>query len=237
MEHQFNPAIEAVVRLRRIALDILDSNTTIKDTYHESIEKLQRAIHLIAPERIVLNEWTSIKTNLDNSANNLIGILNKLTQRFKEKNVKDISSVWNEYKINSTLLQSDLQQLRKLGEVAINDKDAMAEWNNLWETINANFNKIKSIVESYKLKLDAIEKLAPTEIDEITNDILKHIPVHYTEEQAYQYEKEYLQALKELKEIAKSKNLWDKILDLLAGGYQETPAHRVAMMRWLEGES
>lgn len=237
MKNDFNPAIKAVVSLRKIATEILDSNEVIRQTYKENMQHFEEAMKLIAPERIVMDEWIAVKTNLDLSIDKLIRILNKLVESFKTKQVNHLSETWEDYRKYSALLQHDLTHLKELGDVAVKDMSVAQQWGNHWEAIQENYSKIKSIAETYKLKLTAIEELAPAEIDEITKDILNHIPAKYTEEEAFQYEKEYMQAYNELKEIAKKKNLWDKILNVLAGGVQETPAQRVYMKRWLEGEA
>jgi hypothetical protein len=82
-----------------------------------------------------------------------------------------------------------------------------------------------------------IEEFAPGEVDELTDTILKNMPMRYSMEEAVQYEKEYMQAYEELKRQAKEKkNLWDRFLDILAGGTQQTPAEMVMMQRWVNGE-
>ncbi len=82
-----------------------------------------------------------------------------------------------------------------------------------------------------------IEEYKPNQVDDMTDAILKYIPLNYSITEADKYEKEYLQAYQELKkEVSQKKYLWDKFLDILAGGTQQTPAQRVMMQRWVNGE-
>ena len=38
------------------------------------------------------------------------------------------------------------------------------------------------------------------------------------------------------KEFKEEKNLWDRFLDILAGGTHQPPSERVMLERWIEGE-
>ena len=38
------------------------------------------------------------------------------------------------------------------------------------------------------------------------------------------------------KEFKEEKNLWDRFLDILAGGTHQSPSERVMLERWIEGE-
>ena len=82
-----------------------------------------------------------------------------------------------------------------------------------------------------------IEKYSPKELHKITEVIFNQIPEDFTFEESEKYEEEYLKALSNFrKEFSNEKNLWDKFLDVLAGGTHQTPSESVMMQRWLEGE-
>jgi hypothetical protein len=51
------------------------------------------------------------------------------------------------------------------------------------------------------------------------------------------YQKDYYKALVNFKkEFKEEKNLWDRFLDILAGGTHQSPSERVMLERWIEGE-
>jgi hypothetical protein len=111
-----------------------------------------------------------------------------------------------------------------------------------WEKDVCNFEEtimplIISHADACKLELEMIEKYTPKELDEITQVVVNLIPDDFTFEEADKYEQEYLNAVKELKkEFSKDKNLWDRFLDILAGGTHQSPSERVMMQRWVDGE-
>lgn len=71
----------------------------------------------------------------------------------------------------------------------------------------------------------------------ISQIIIDHIPLDFTYDEALEYQKEYYKALENFKkEFKEEKNLWDKFLDILAGGAHQSTSERVMMERWLDGE-
>ncbi len=85
--------------------------------------------------------------------------------------------------------------------------------------------------------LQIIEQYTPDELNAITQIIADHIPLDFTYNEALEYQKDYYKALENFKkEFKEEKNLWDKFLDILAGGKHQSPSERVIMERWLDGE-
>jgi hypothetical protein len=63
------------------------------------------------------------------------------------------------------------------------------------------------------------------------------IPLDFTYQEAVDYQTDYYKALINFKkEFKQEKNLWDKFLDILAGGTHQLPSERVMMERWLDGD-
>ena len=113
------------------------------------------------------------------------------------------------------------------------------EWSEIWSVIKSNLSIIQGVAESAYIKSLMIEKFNKTEVDTLTNVIVKHIPQSFNLLQADRYKEEYLHAVKEIEQESKAKeNLWDRFLNVLAGGipFQQSPDERVMMRRWLEGE-
>lgn len=84
-----------------------------------------------------------------------------------------------------------------------------------------------------------MEEFNNTEVDLLTNEIVKHIPESFNLLEADKYKKEYLQAIKDIEQEGNAKdNLWDRFLNVLAGNipFKQTPEERVMMSRWLDGE-
>jgi len=113
------------------------------------------------------------------------------------------------------------------------------DWLNIWWVIKSNLYIVKGVSNSSFIQLKMMENFNKVELDALTKNILKNIPRSFSLIDADKYEKEYLAAMDAIEKEANAKdNLWDKFLNLLAGAvpFKQTPAERVMMQRWLEGE-
>ncbi|WP_407498709.1 hypothetical protein [Elizabethkingia anophelis] len=220
-----------------MALDIKSSNDEIRvedDKIRNTINQCGSMITL-TNNGMLTNTWLREKTKLIENSNYLLEILEMINKKLKEKDTRDLSAIWQQHEENKVLAMNNLTNLEQLGSF-IFAGEKLKSWELAWEDISNSLRKILSIAETYKLKFDLMQKLRPEEIDALTYDILRHIPFNYSDEQAHHYEQEYLAAYKEIQlSQSKKKTLWDKVLDVLAGGIEETPAHRVQMRRWMDG--
>jgi len=97
--------------------------------------------------------------------------------------------------------------------------------------------RASTVIKNLRMAFEKNQKYTLQEIDEISNNILAHLPPDYSIEEIKEYEKDYLIALDEVKkEFSQKKNLWDEFLDILAGGTHQSAAERVMLSKWIEGE-
>ncbi|ROI04661.1 hypothetical protein EGI16_08325 [Chryseobacterium sp. G0240] len=238
MEKQLNPVIKAVQSLRKIAVDIKTTNAEIQSNDQKIRSRIEECGKLIATtnDSLVINLWIRQKSKLVENANTLLGILGRIEEKLRKKDTTDLVRIWTSHEEYKGMVLDNLIELERLGNAIFIDEN-LQKWEDNWKEIRSSLSEIISISDTYHLKLKMMEALKPDEIDELTMDILKHIPWNYSDNEAYQYEHEYMVAYNELKESqSRKKNLWDKILNALAGGVEETPAHRVQMRRWMDGE-
>ncbi|MDV3778713.1 hypothetical protein CMU25_18495 [Elizabethkingia anophelis] len=234
---EFNLVVKAVVSIRKIATEITDEKIKISDYHNEIFAQLEEAGKMIVPEKDLATIWIQEKKEITITTSHIESLLNQLFEKLQNRDASELSTLWFKGKNEADTIKNRLHEMEKMGEIIFLDKN-LKKWKNIWESVNDFFFKLMDIAETIHLKLVMIEKLEPEEIDELTKDIVKHIPLNYSLQEAKQYKEEYLQAYKELKEEAsKKKNLWDKFLDILSGGIQETPAHRVMLRRWMEGDN
>lgn len=237
MENDFNPVIKAVQSLRKLSTDITLTNKEIVESNDEIMRQIAEAGKLIvvSNDSIIINLWVNEKAKLVENTIVLLGILKSIEDKFKNKDCTNLIEIWETHSHYKDVVLNILKELKKIGNIIFVSEN-LHKWEDIWKIVSVNINRILSISETYKLKLALMENLKPEEIDALTLDILKHIPWNYSDDEAYNYEKEYLKAYNELKESqSRQKSLWDKVLDVLAGGVEETPAHRVQMRRWMEG--
>jgi wyosine [tRNA(Phe)-imidazoG37] synthetase (radical SAM superfamily) len=119
------------------------------------------------------------------------------------------------------------------------EKIDVSEWKEIWNIIKSNLSIMQGIGESAYIKSLMMKNFNKSEVDTLTNEIIKHIPQSFNLLDADKYKQDYLQAVKEIKQENNAKdNLWDRFLNILAGGipFKQTPEERVMMRRWIDGE-
>jgi hypothetical protein len=108
------------------------------------------------------------------------------------------------------------------------------------EFVNLETPLVESLilhVDSCRVLMQMIESYTPDELISITRMIAEHIPTGFTDAEAVDYQNEYYKALVNFKnEFKKEKNLWDRFLDILAGGTHQSISERIMMERWVNGE-
>ncbi len=236
-DSQFNPALKSIVLIRNVVKDIDELDGKIMSLGKSMDEKLETAFSKLAKYSDLKTTLLEEKQNIEHNVDVLNGFLKEVSAKLRKREAKELDENFKERNMYVDQIGKSYQNLFDLGNTILMGDDLKA-WKELWEGVFKDYKNIKEIAETYGIQLKLIQQLAPEEIDELTNDILKHIPLNYTLEDAEKYQKEYTQAYNELQEeMSHKKNLWDRVLDILAGGIQETPAHRVAMRRWMDGNS
>lgn len=233
MEKDFNPVIKAVQNLRKLSTDITLTHKEIVEGNDGIIKKIDEAGELIVlfNDCIIINLWLNEKAKLLENIIVLLGILRSVEDKFINKdrsNLLEIRQAYNHYK---DVVINILIEMQNVGN-SIFTAENLQKWDSIWEIISKNLNRILSTSESYKLKLTLMENLEPDEIDALTLDILKYIPWSYPDSEDQNYERQYAEAYDELNQsLSEKKNVWNKVLSVLAGGMDETSAHRLSIKR------
>ena len=233
-----NPKLKAIVSIRNLVCGLSNDwkelkslGTDIDDLVEITSTKFITNTPVVTHER-----WMSEIAQIEKNILSLKRIMSTVAEKINARKPNKIAEDWNAYKEYAKDLKVRFGILSDLGKTHL-PKGFYEEWERDWSLVDSKFEAIQQLAEGSSLRLSMISEFAPEEVDELTDTILKHMPFRYSMEEALQYEKEYMEAYKELKEQGnKNKNLWDRFLDILAGGIQQSPAERVMMQRWVNGE-
>jgi len=185
----------------------------------------------------VTNQWKPIL----HEGSRVIAIINNILVSGKlkiiQKETEGYSELW-------TSLAEQVSALRVNSKEAVNTgRELLPEaihpqWEN--EFVKPGTILLESIVsnvESCRVLLQMIERYSTDELNVIIKLIVDQVPANFTYEEAVEYQNDYYKALLNFKkEFKEEKNLWDKFLDILAGGTHQSPSERVMLERWIEGE-
>lgn len=237
-QESINPKIKAVISIRKAVLTISNQSNELKEIARQLEVKVEKAHDLFMEHTSSESQDVYLETieKYKTSVSELKSILNSVIGLINNREVKNLTITWDRHITYSNEVKYCLNTLYQLG---INNLDSVlnAKWIAHWTEIFDAYDEIDGLSDSCRIGLVLIESCAPEEIDDFTQTLLSHIPFNYSVDEAEQYEKEYLEAYEELKrQASQKKNLWDRILDALAGGTQTSPAQMVKMNRWVNGE-
>ena len=182
-------------------------------------------------------EFEAIQTNMGSEIAGLENMLAQAAEKLKSNTI-DASLNWSTVQTHLDQVAQQFDRLRSLPATGFK-KGAASDWKDIWDVVGSNLDVVRGVCSSAYLKAHMLAELSTVERDELTASIVKHIPMNYSITEADKYAAEYLQAMEQIKADSSAKsNLWDRFLNVLAGvvPFEESPAERVMMQRWLDGE-
>jgi len=237
-EENFNPAIAAVVSIRNLVKGVRTNWKNMMTDGKEVdriLEDFDATVKKYGTQK-TQEQWAQEMRHFTNNIVELRAIMKQVQTKIREKDSTEIAQQWNKHQEYAAAVIESLESLNTTGKKCIPENE-VAPWNSNWQALQQYHQQIQEAAASCYLQLQLIETYTPEEMDALTETILKHIPMSYTLQEAEKYTKEYMEAYDAIKkEASQKKNLWDRFLDILAGGVQQTPAQRVLMQRWVDGE-
>ena len=235
----YNPGLKALLSLKKNTATLEKAFTELLQIESELDELNKNGLFIIeantSPEDTVI--WKSVLQEVNKSVTGINKILTaaikKATQKEKDVNL----DLWQQLTLHITALKAYSKNTASSGSEIL-PESIRPEWEK--EYVNPKTTLVESIVakvESSRVLLQVIERYTPAELNSLTQIIADHVPADFTYEEALEYQKDYYKALLNFKkEFKKDKNLWDKFLDILAGGTHQLPSEGAMMERWLDGE-
>lgn len=234
-----NPGLRALLAIKKHTVTLAKDMTKLLQLESQLDELYKKGLQIIAtnssPQSIAIWKGEFLKVN-----NAVKGINDSLSSAkiMIDQNIKDgYTEIWKQLAVHVSALKDSSENATNKAFILLPEAIQTE-----WETAFVKLEKplVQSLlthVESCRVLLQIIEQYTPDELNAITKIIVDHIPLDYTYDEALEYQKDYYKALENFKkEFKQEKNLWDKFLDILAGGTHQAPSERVMMERWLDGE-
>jgi hypothetical protein len=234
-----NPQLRTAIKLRHLA-EALSNNweqlaaigTGVKRSLAEAGTYMQAN-----GDEANRKQFDAIEKNM---AGEISGLENTLTQAAikLKSNTIDASLNWSTVQSHLEQVGQLFEKLQALSATGFT-KGTASDWKDIWNVVGSNLEAVRGICTSAYLKARMLADLSNTEMDELTATIVKHIPKSYSITEADKYAAEYIQAMADIKAESSAKsNVWDRFLNILAGvvPFEQSPAERVMMQRWIDGE-
>lgn len=234
-----NPGLRALLAIKKHTATLANDMSNLLQLESQLDELYIKGLQMIEtnslPQSIAIWKGEFLKVN-----NAVEGINDSLSSAkvMIDENIKDgYTVIWKQLAVHVSALKESSENATNKALVLL-PEDLHTEWETAFVKLEKPMvQSLLTHVESCRVLLQIIEQYTPDELNAITKIIVDHIPLDFTYDEALEYQKDYYKALEDFKkEFKQEKNLWDKFLDILAGGTHQAPSERVMMERWLDGD-
>lgn len=234
-----NPKLRALLSVRNLS-------KALESHYHQ-MKQIEESLDVINHNALDTLETYSTKEGLEkwnlnvqqvkDSVYSIDEVLFLLQDNLTKKGSAASEELWEKFELYENKLLEAVKTSEKTGFEVLPESEHKHWQKDICNFEDAIMELMVSHLEACKRELKMIAKYAPKKINVVTQIIIDHLPEEFTFEEAGKYEQDYLKAFEEYKkEFSQEKNLWDKFLDLLAGGTHQSPSERIMMQRWLDGD-
>jgi predicted GTPase len=234
-----NPELRTAIKLRHLA-DALSDNweqlSTIGSRVKRSLAEASAYMKANGDEANQ-KQYEAIEKIMAGEISGLENMLTQAGEKLKSNSI-DASLNWSAVQTHLDRVAQQFEKLQALPATGFT-KGTAVDWKDIWNVVGSNLDAVRGICTSAYLKARMLADLSTIEMDELSATIVKHIPKSYSITEADKYATEYMQAMAQIKAESSAKtNLWDRFLNILAGvvPFEQNPAERVMMQRWIDGE-
>ncbi|HRG00281.1 MAG TPA: hypothetical protein PKZ75_04140 [Bacteroidia bacterium] len=241
METQkINQKLRNAIKLRHL-VDAITENwgqaTSVKKRVQQTLDNATNYIESYGSD-LAKQNYSSKINRINSNISEVEIILNQAYLVITGKS-NDVTSIkWGDLQTNIENIETLFISMENFEESSFINCN-YSDWKDIWKVIKSNLYIVKGLSNSSFVQLKMMETFDKEELDILTNNIIKNIPRNFSILEAEKYEKEYIEAMESIEKEANAKsNLWDRFLNLLAGAvpFKQTPAERVMMQRWLDGD-
>jgi len=235
----YSPGLRALLSMKKLTATLENDYSGFLKIENELYETHKIGLLIIetntSPTLTV--RWKEVLQEADRAVQDIHKILSSVKENHAKKEKESYAELWKEMATHLSILKDSSINAATSGWRFL-PSEILPQWER--EFVNLEAPLVESLilhVDSCRVLLKMVESYTPDEMNAITRMIADHIPVDIPYEEAVHYQDDYNKALENFKnEFKKEKNLWDKFLDILAGGTHQSPSERVMMARWVEGE-
>ena len=181
--------------------------------------------------------WKLTAATTINAVTGIKDILNTAKDNIEKKETAGFTELWLQLGLQVDQLKKVAKNATSSGYKLLPETQFINWENGFAQPEELLVQSLVQHVDYCRVLLQMIERYSPDELNKITKLIVDQVPANFTYEEAIVYQKDYYKALVNFKkEFKEDKNLWDRFLDILAGGTHQSPSERVMLERWIEGE-
>jgi hypothetical protein len=238
-KNNHNPGLRALLSIKNLG-------TTLTQDYERllQIEKELVALNSTGSSFIetntkpeVVENWKLTAAATGNAVTGIKNILNTAKENIEKKETAGFADLWQQLGLQVKQLNEASKNSIRTGYKLLPETQFVKWQNEFEDVVKPLIQSLVDHVDSCRVMLQIIERYSTEELNKITKIIVDQVPSDFTYEEAVLYQQDYYKALVNFKkEFKEEKNLWDRFLDILAGGTHQSPSERVMLEKWIEGE-
>lgn len=234
-----NPGLRALLAIKNFNATLEKDYTELLQIENDLNELNKKGSLLIetSTSSEIAAQWNGILQKENISISSINDTLTSAKVNIEQKVKEGYSELWQQLSLQLIDFKNSSKKSADIG-LQLLPENFHPQWEEQFVKIQTLLvEKLEKHVDSCRVLLQMIERYTPDELNSITKIIVEKIPLDFTYEEAIEYQNDYYKALVNFKnEFKEEKNLWDKFLDILAGGTHQLPSERVMMERWIDGE-
>jgi hypothetical protein len=227
-----NPGLRALLSIKHFAATLEKDYTKLLEIETELNQLNLNAIIIIEANSSAEEaaSWKLVLSEIDSAIISINGALTSVKQKTVNKEKEGYTEFWKQLTNHVTQLRNNYKEAKNKGLELLPER-VHPQWEKDFVALAAPLlESLVTHVDTCRVLLQMIERYTPDELNAITQIIAQNVPLDFTYEEAVEYQNDYYKALINFKkEFKQEKNLWDKFLDILAGGTHQSASERVMM--------
>jgi hypothetical protein len=235
----FDAQMKTLMTIRDFRRDFITHSQLLKELsqdlisiYQEGLDFFQRFgnpdYHKEADETL---------NNIRVEANQMHHVLD-VSDDFMHENKKDhdFLSEYRDFNSRKNDFKAQSLHFEALGDKHL-EPEHQDEWNQRFKVWTENFEPQFERESKYiKLIYDFEDKYSHEDLVRITQILNENTAEERNWDDPAVFQQEYIKAIKEFQREFRPRNLWDNIMEILAGGVHPSPSERIMLEQWTDGE-
>lgn len=235
----FDAQMKTLMSIRDFQTDFVGHSEVIRKLTHDLTQVYQQGLNFFLrfAEEEHHKEADELLNNVHVEANQMNQVLTlSLNQMNLAAVDHEYEKEYKDYFQRRSQLKEAALKFESLGERYLSDGN-LEEWNRefvVWkEFYETQFERENAYI---KLIYDFYDKYSHQDLVRITQILNDSNADEVNWDDPVQFQQRYIKAIQEFQREFKPKNLWDNILEILAGGVHPSPSERIMLQQWTDGE-
>lgn len=231
--------MKILMSIRDFQKDFESNSVEIKNATQDLISIYERGVGFLNAhgDSDFQKEWDETLNEVRVHANQMNNQLQNTAEQMSERKEKtDFSNNWKEFETHKNYFFESASKFEKIGFKAL-PEDKQIEWEDNYVVHDKEIlSRINNRSEFDKFILDFVSKYDKDELVKISEIVQENSSQDIDWSNPEEYRNQYIKAISEFQREFKPQNLWDSLLELLAGGVHPSPSERVMLEKWADGE-